>query len=186
MASTAVKPRSLLGKLLLVAGIGLLALWAYYFVSLARPTDVWDLSPPPVALALIVVGVRFAGLGELILAQGGVSYKRDLVLALALGTLAELSLWAFLYFVVDGDPETAERWIALERLQEPGVKMGLTLFRYSYSHLGVRLDPYAVSVGVLLIQAAIWSSAAFALLRIARFFSTRHSTNLPRRPEPAR
>ena len=185
MASTAVKPRSLLGKLLLVAGIGLLALWAYYFVSLVRPTDVWDLSPLPVALALIVVGVRFAGFGELILAQGGVSYKRDLVLALPLGTLAELSLWAFLYFVVDGDPESAERWNALERLQDPAINMGLAVYRYSYAH-GVRLDPYMVSIGCLVILIAIWSLAAFALLRIARFFSTRHSTNLPRRPEPAR
>ena len=167
--------RQLVGNLTLTAGIGLLALWAYYFVSLVRPTDVWDLSPLSLALALIAVGVRFAGLGELILGQAAVSYKRDLVLALVLGTLVELSLWAFLFFVVGDDPDSAERWIALERLQEPGVKMGLALFRYSYSHLGVRLDPYALSVGVLLVLTAIWSSAAFALLRIARFFGIRRA-----------
>jgi hypothetical protein len=185
MASTAVKPRSLLGKLLLVAGIGLFALWTYYFVNLLRPIDLWDFCPLPVALALIALGIRFAGLGELTLAQRAVSYKRDLVVALALGTLAELSLWAFLYFVVGSDPEMAERYIALERLQDPAINMGLAVYRYSYAH-GVRLDPYIVSIGCLVILIAIWSLAAFALLRIARFFSTRHSTNLPRRPEPAR
>jgi hypothetical protein len=161
MTSTDVKPRSLFGKLLLAAGIGLFALWAYYFVTLVRPTDVWDLCPLPVALAVILLGIRFAGLRELLLAHTAVSYKRDLALALALGTLVEVSLWA------------------LDVLQEPGLKIGLALFRYSYSHLGVRLDPYAVSVGVLLVYAAIWSSAAFALLRTARLLWTRDA-------EPAR
>src|SRR5947207_13831448 len=168
MTSTNVKSRSLLGRLLLLAGIGLFGLWAYYFVSLARPTDVWDISPLPFALALIVVGARFVGLGELMFGRVAVSYKRDLVLALVLGTLVELTLWALLSFVVGGDPESAERWKALERLQEPGVRVGLAAYRYSYSHLGVRLDPYAISVGVLLLLAVIWSTAAFLSLRIAR------------------
>jgi hypothetical protein len=151
----------LTGKLLLTAGIALLALWAYYFDTLVRPTDLWDLCPLPVTVAIIVLGVRFARLGGLISGQAEVLYKRDLVLALALGTLVELSLWA------------------LGRLQEPGIKIGLAVFRYSYSHFGVRLDPYAVSVGVLVAYAAIWSAAAFVSLRIARLVWTR-------RAEPAR
>jgi hypothetical protein len=179
MTSLDLKQRSLRGKILLTAGIGLLAFWAYYFVSLVRPTDIWDLCPLPIAVTLFVLGARFVGLGELILGHAAVSYKRDLALALALGTLVELSLWAFLFFVVGGDPESAERWNALERLQEPGIKIGLAAYRYSYSHLGVRLDPYAVSVCVLLVCAAIWSSAAFALLRAARLLWTRDA-------EPAR
>jgi len=173
--SSHLKQRLLAGKALLAAGIGLFALWAYYFVTLVRPTDVWDLCPLAITLTLIALGVRFAGLGELILAQTAVSYKRDLVLALVLGTLVELGLWAFLYFVVGGDPDVAERWIALERLQEPGEKIGLAVWRYSYSHIGVRLDPYAIAVGVLIVLAAIWSSAAFALLRVGRLLLTRRA-----------
>ena len=180
-----VKPRSLLGKLLLVAGIGLFAVWTYYFAPLVRPTDVWDLIPLLVALALILLGLWLAGLGELILAQTAVSYKRDLVVALAIGTLVELSLSVFLFFVFGGHPETAERYIVLERLQEPAMQVGLAIYRYSYAH-GVRLNPYLVSICCLIGLLAMWSFAAFVLLRIARFFSTRHSTNLPRRPEPAR
>jgi hypothetical protein len=160
MTSLDLKKSPLRGKVLLTAGIGLLALWAYYFVTLVRPRDLWDLCPLLVALALVGLGVRFAGLTELIMAQT-VSYKRDLALALALGTLVEVSLWA------------------LHVLQEPGARIGLAVFRYSYSHLGVKLDPYAVSVGILIVLIAMWSLMAFALLGIVRLLWTR-------RAEPAR
>jgi hypothetical protein len=176
--------RLLVEKLLLVAGIGLFAVWAYYFVNLVRPTDVWDFCPVPVSVALIAIGVRFVGLGELILAQIGVSYKRDLVFALALGTLFELSLSVFLFFVVGGDPEMAERYIALERLQEPGMKIGMAVYRYSYAH-GVRLDPYIASICGLIGLMAMWSFGAFVLLSIVRLLSTRHS-NVARGAEPVR
>jgi len=173
-----------MGKVLLVAGISLFALWIYYFVNLVRPTNLWDFCPLPVSLILILLGVRFAGLGELILAQTAVSYKRDLVLALAFGTLAELSLWAFLYFVVGSDPERAERYIALERLQDPAIKMALAVYRYSYTH-GVRLDPYVLSICGLIVLMAMWSFGTFVLLSIVRLLSTRHSRNLARGAEPA-
>jgi len=121
MTSAALKPRSLAGKLLVAIGIVLVALWMRYFVQLVRPIDVWDFCPLPVALTFILLGVRFAGLGELILARTAVSYNRDLVLGLAFGIFAELGLWSFLNFAVQ-DPETAERYLQLERLQEPGSK----------------------------------------------------------------
>jgi hypothetical protein len=108
-----------------------------------------------------------------------------LVLALVLGTLFELSLWAFGFFFVGEHPEMAERFVALDRLQEPVIKVGLAVWRYSYAH-GVRLNPYIVSTGCLVLLAAIWSLGAFALLRIIRFFSTWHSRKLARSAEHAR
>lgn len=166
MTSTARKP--LIGKLLVVVGIALAALWICYFAQLARPIDVWDFCPLPVALTLILLGGRFAGLGQLILAQAAVSYKRDLVLALVLGTSAELSVWSFLHFAAD-DPETAERYLQLERLQEPGIKIGVAIARHSYAHLSVRLSIYLAEICAFTVLVTTWSLGAFAVLRTVWF-----------------
>ena len=115
-----------------------------------------------------MLGVRFAGLGELMLAQTAVSYKRDLVLGLALGTFAQLSIWSFLHFAVDG-PETAERYLQLGRLQEPAVKIGVGIARYSYAHLGSRLSIYLANISAFSVLTATWSLGAFAVLRTVCF-----------------
>jgi hypothetical protein len=167
MTATALKQP--VGKLLVIIGITLVALWTGYFAQLVRPMDVWDFGPLPVALILIVLGVRFAGIGELVSAQASVSYKRDLAFGLAFGTLAELSLWSFLHFAVV-DPETAERYLQLEGLQEPGVKIGLAIARYTYVHLGnssLSIDLPDICAFTFLIAA--WSLGAFAVLRTVCF-----------------
>jgi hypothetical protein len=89
------KPRSLVGKRLIIAGIVLFALWAYYFVPLVRPRDIWDFCPLVVALAVILSGAKLAGFDELILANVAISYKRALVIGLVTGALAELILFTF-------------------------------------------------------------------------------------------
>ena len=166
MTSTTLKP--FVGKRLVVVGIALLALWVCYLTQLARPIDVWDFCPFPVAVALILLGVRFAGVGELILAQTTVSCKRDLVLGLAFGIFVELSLWSFLHFALD-DPETAERYLQLERLQEPGVKIGLAIARCSYAQLGNRLSIHLANICAFMVLVATWSLGAFAVLRTVCF-----------------
>jgi hypothetical protein len=168
MTLPSLKPRLLSGKLLVVVGIGLLALWIWYFTDLVRPMDIWDFCPLLVALALILLGVRFAGLGELLLAQAARSYKHDLVLALAFGILAELSLWWFLFHVVV-DPESAERYRDLERLEEPGIRIGLAIYRYSYAHLGGRVSVHLADIFGFAVPITMWSLGALTLLRVVRF-----------------
>lgn len=162
--------RLLVGKLLIIAGIGLVAVWTCYFVQLVRPIDLWDFFPLSVALTVTLLGVKFTSLRELILAQSLVSYKRDLVSGLALGVLAELCLWAFLFFVVSDDLKMAEWYIRLERLQAPGRKVGVAIYRYSYSRLGGVASRYIGTLCAFMIPIAIWSLVAFAVLRIARPF----------------
>jgi hypothetical protein len=123
MTEPAVRRRSLAGRLLIVAGIGLFFLWAYYFLDLVRNTDAWDLCPLPVALAAILIGIKLVRLDVRILAMIGVSYKRDLAIALAIGALVELILWALTGLV----PQMAARFSQLERLQEPSLRIALVI-----------------------------------------------------------
>ena len=169
MTPTTTEPRLLAGKILVVSGIVLFALWTYYFIQLVRPIDIWDFSPLPVALAVVLIGVKVTRLYDLMLARAAVSYKRDLALGLIIGTLTELSLWAFLYFAVN-DPESAERYIPLERLEEPGVRVGLAIYRYAYSHVGNPWSRYVGTVCAFLVLIGIWSLVAFTLLRILWLF----------------
>ena len=50
--------RARIGKGLIGASLALLAVWVSYFVNLARPIDLWDYSPLPVLLALLLIGFR--------------------------------------------------------------------------------------------------------------------------------
>src|SRR5882757_1082405 len=50
--------------------------------------------------------------------------KRTLTLSMAIGISVELSIWAFLYFVVGEDAVLFRRFIWIERLQEAGMKAG--------------------------------------------------------------
>lgn len=158
-----------IGRVIAVAGIAILALWAYYFAGLVRPTDLWDLLPLPVALVAILAGLKLAQLDRHILANIGISYRRDLVIALVVGTAVELSLWGFLFYEGMNHPETVERYIDLERLQEPGMKMVLAISKYSYVHLGVILSVYLGSVVFFVVLIGIWSLAIFTLLLMVRF-----------------
>ncbi len=54
MTLTVVKPRVLVGKLLVVTGIALLILWLGYFLQLVRPVDIWDFCLLPAAFAAIL------------------------------------------------------------------------------------------------------------------------------------
>jgi hypothetical protein len=91
------------------------------------------------------------------------------VLALALGTLAELSLWAFIFFTVD-DSETTLKYIRLVRLQEPGIRIGEALFRRSYAHLGRTGSLWVAEGSAFAVLISIWSLGAFTVLRMVRFF----------------
>jgi hypothetical protein len=163
----------LVGELLALVGIGLLALWISYFAELVRPIDVWDFCPLPVALALILFGVWFTGLGDLILAWASESYKRDLAMALAFGILAELTLWGFFtHLDIDAfvEPETAQRYLALQSLPAPG----FAILKYLYFHLGIRLSPHLGLVFVFAVPIAMWSLGAFTLFRMVRFLPRLH------------
>ena len=95
MTLTVVKPRLLVGQLLVVTGIALLILWVGYFGQLVRPIDIWDFCLLPAAFAAILIGVKVAPRGrllELVRTHVAVSCKRDLVLSLVIGALAVLSL----------------------------------------------------------------------------------------------
>jgi hypothetical protein len=54
----------LIGKFLTIAGMSLLAGWAYYFIHLIRPLDLWDASPIPVAVTTILVGIKLVRYSE--------------------------------------------------------------------------------------------------------------------------
>jgi hypothetical protein len=161
-------PRLLAGKVLLVFGVGLLAVWTFYFADLARSVDAWDFSPLLVAVAAILIGVKLMGLDRL-LRLTAVSWKRDLVPALALGAIVELGLWAFLFVAVK-HPDSAERYFQLERLQEPGGIVGLTIYRHLYSYIGGTWARNVCLVCAFTTLIAIWSVAVLALLRIFRLF----------------
>ena len=94
MADPASRRRQLACRLLVVAGVALFSCWAYYFLDLVRPVDPWDLCPLPVALAAILIGIKLTRLDGRILAMIGVSYKRDVAIAFAIGMLVELVFWA--------------------------------------------------------------------------------------------
>jgi hypothetical protein len=165
MTVPATRRRSRAGRFLIGAGVGLFSPWAYYFLNLVRPADAWDFSPLPVALGAILIGIRRARLDVRLPAMIGVSYRRDLAIALVTGMLVELILW----LLTGPDPERAARYSQLARLQEPGVRIGLAVYKQSYSHLGRTLSLWIAELFVFLVLIAIWSTGAFALFCILRF-----------------
>jgi hypothetical protein len=102
------------------------------------------------------------------LAMIGISYRRDLAIALAIGTLVELVLWA----LTGPDPERAARYSELAKLQEPGVRIALAIYKYSYVHLGRTWSLWVAEPCAFLVLIAIWSASAFALLRVVWFLRT--------------
>jgi hypothetical protein len=169
MTPAVVRPRLLVGKLLVVAGIVLLILWVGYFGQLVRPIDIWDFCLLPAAFGAILIGVRVAPCGrllELVRTHIAVSGKRDLVLSLVFGAFAMLTLWAFLFFIGDG---LAERYSRLARLQYPGVTVGLAIYRHTYFHLGRSAGLYLAEVCAFLVLIAMWSFGFFLLLSAFRF-----------------
>jgi hypothetical protein len=170
MTLTVVKSRLLVGKLLVVIGIVLFILWVCYFGQLVRPIDVWDFCLLPAAFAAILIGVKVAPRGrllELVRTQVAVSCKRDLVLSLVIGALAMLGLWAFLFLI--NDPVLAERYSRLAGLQDPGVTVGLVIYRHTYFHLGRSASLYLAEVCAFVVLMAIWSFGSFLLLTMFRF-----------------
>jgi hypothetical protein len=166
---TAVKLRLLVGQLLVVTGIALLTLWAAYFGQLVRPIDIWDFCLLPAAFAATLIGARVAPRGrliELVRTHVAVSGRRDLVLSLVIGTLAVLILWALFFFIDDG---LAERYSKLARLQDPGVTVGLAVYRHTYFHLGRNASLYLAELCAFVVLIAMWSFGVFALLSIFRF-----------------
>jgi hypothetical protein len=159
MTLSARQPRLLLGRLLIVVSVVLLALWVCYVVLLGL-ADVWDFCPLAVALAVLVIGVRLARLGKPIPCLFGVSWKRDLVLGLAIGALAELVLWFLINF----------GHMQLERLQEPGFKTAMAIYRRLRLHHEHTLTVYFASACAFAVLIAMWTMGAFALLSIIRSF----------------
>ena len=168
MIQRAVAPRFFIGKVVTTAGTGILSLWVYYFAGLVRATDYWDLLPLFIALVTIFAGIKLTRLDTPILSKIGVSYKRDIAIALAIGTAVELGLWGFLFPEVV-DPETAERHLGLYRLQEPAEKIALATWKHSRLHFGISLNPFLVSIVGLVALITMWSLGALALLLMLRF-----------------
>ena len=150
----------------LAAAIAVFVLWIWYFGELVRPTDIWDVCPLGLVLVFILLGVRFGGLGHVGLALIGASYKRDLVLALAFGTLAELSIWALMYLTLGDSFSRSD--ILLDRLQEPGIRIGEVAYRHSYAHLGRTGSLWVADGSVFAVLIAMWSLTAFTVLSIVK------------------
>jgi hypothetical protein len=158
--------RLLIGRLLAAAGIMLFGLWIFYFMHLVRPIDAWDFSPLPAAIALLLLGGRFVGLRKILLARAAVSYKRDLLMALALGTVAELGILIF----TGNHSEMPRLYVRLERIQEPGIRVAEALYRHLYADLGRTGSLWVAQGCALAILIAFWSLGAFTVLRTLRFF----------------
>jgi hypothetical protein len=167
MTAPGIRRPSVAGKLLIVAGIALLFCWAYYFLNLVRPVDVWDFCPIPFALTALLIGIKRTRLRWRVFAMIGVSYKRALCISIFIGALVEFGLWTFLFFEVR-DPDTAERYLQQERLQEPGMRIGEAVYKYSYPHLGRTWALWIAGPCFFLVLIAIWSAGVFALLCIVR------------------
>jgi len=159
------QPRLLFGILLIILSIILLGLWVWYVVLLGV-ADVWDFCPVAVALAVLLIGVELTPVGRPILGPLGMSWKRDLVLGLAIGALGELILWFLINF----------GHMQLERLQEPGFKTAMALYTHLRPYHEHTLTVYIASVCAFIVLTAMWSIAAFALLSIVRFVRRANST----------
>jgi hypothetical protein len=93
--------------------------------------------------------------------------KRTLTLCVAGGTSVELSLWAFLYFVVN-------RSMWLERLQEPGMKAGEALASSVHRHFGLSAVPYLGTTAAFTVMIALWSVVVFVAFGSWRSWSQVH------------
>jgi len=165
MIPSAHQPRLLSGRFFIILGIILFVLWLWYFVPLVRPTDVWDLIPLVLALTSLLIGIKLVRLGKRILDQFGVSWRRDLLLAVVIGAVGELSLWFYLSFI--GIDEYHTR---LERLQEPGYRIALDIYWILRRHHERTLTVVALAaLSAWVVLVAMWSVGAFALLSIVRF-----------------
>ena len=80
---------------------------------------------------------------------------------MAIGISVELSIWAFLHFVVGVDAVLFRRFIWIERLQEAGMKAGEALASSVQSHLGWSVAPYLGTLGAFIVLMTLWSVVVF-------------------------
>ena len=93
--------------------------------------------------------------------------KSDVLTALAIGCVVELSIWLRVYSA-DLDPLTAGRYRWLEWLQKPGEKSA-----YFVAGLIAKnpLMPYMASACGIAVLIGLWSIAAFTVVRIVKHLS---------------
>jgi hypothetical protein len=173
--------RMVAGNLLIVSGMGLLAAWTDYFWVLMLPLkgvvpiDLWDISPLPLAIAAILTGIQpapalprycFKKVKANLVTCLHASYKRCLVIAFVAGGLIEFVLWLLGYVMSMLSRVT----IWLDRLQEPGERIGLFVFWHTFKPPN---HPWSTLIGVVCgfaVLIAMWS-ITLALLWSARFLT---------------
>jgi hypothetical protein len=97
------------------------------------------------------------------------NHRRDVVISVILGCLAEFAVWFPTYN--NPDPYTAERYAWLVHLQRPGVSVAyFVAWRVWYAlKPGVLLLPaYVGSACGFAVLVALWSAIAFSLLLVAK------------------
>jgi hypothetical protein len=157
--------RRAIGMLLTVAGVLLFTFWAWYFIDLVRPTDVWDFSPIPVAVASIFVGATLGGLG-VSASIARPTLKRDAVRSLAIGAFVAVGLNVL--FNAVADPTTIDRYLWLSELQEPGGYVARKIALFLYPVVGY---PWNVRVAVpcgYAILVGQWTVVTLAISIIFR------------------
>ncbi len=172
----------LVGNFLIVTGMGLLAVWARYFLDLVIPIDLWDISPLPVAIATILIGVKiapalprycFKKIKATSIACLHVSGKRSLAIAFAAGGLMELTIWFLGYFLVTQGP--ASIWLA--RLQEPGIRVAYFAASNIFKPPKYPWSAYIGSACGFAVLIAMWSAIALALFWSAKCLTATRKSN---------
>jgi hypothetical protein len=164
MIST-LRHRTAIGMLLMVAGVALFACWAWYFIHLVRPIDVWDFSPLSLSVASILVG---AALGKLRVSVSVArpTLKRDAVRSLAVGAFIAVGL--NILFNSIADPTTIDSYLWLSELQDAGGYVARKIALFMYPVVGY---PWSVRVAVPFGYATLvaqWTVAVLAITLLIR------------------
>jgi hypothetical protein len=124
MASALSRLRLIGGRLLIVAGLLLLAVWVKYIAAIQAVPDLLDISPLLVAIVVVALGVWLApvrGWTRQLVSCIAVYWKRDLVLSLAVAAIVVAILGPGLYYLGIDNPLI----LRLGRLQEPGAAFAM-------------------------------------------------------------
>jgi hypothetical protein len=83
--------------------------------------------------------------------------KRTLAASVVIGISVELSVWAFLYFVVGENTALLSRFMWIDRLQEPGMKAGEALASSVSGHFGWSAAPYFGTATAITVLITLWT-----------------------------
>jgi hypothetical protein len=162
MASALSQVRLIGGRVLIVAGLLLFAMWVKYIAGIQAVPDLLDVAPLLVAIAVVALGVwlaPFRGWTGQVVSSLAVSWKRDLALSLAVAVIVVAILGPGVYYLGIDTPLV---W-SLEALQAPGAAGAMAIYR----GLGRWSLHLAVGCGFVIL-VAMWTGGVFVLLSAVR------------------